>query len=171
MKNRLTKPPVPAEKILTPQALAQDFATQVENAQDTDKVTIPITTTRQASTTDAFRLTPREGRARPSEIVIGWKGLAHFFVSFDAADVVCYVTSLRQKLYPDNPENWTAVARNWDVERLPGPGGQVEPKPVTDLLPPTAPREHSRIERHNGGIFVPPSPRELENRLKQLVGH
>ena len=163
MKNRLPKP-----VIVTAATLEKDFDRQIEGAQDTDRVRIEVQTTRQASTQDAFRLTPvNDG---PDELAIGWKGLAKFFMSLDAADSVCYLTAMRMNLYPDNPEKWQTVAKNWVVLRMPTiDGGQV----VQDILPdaPVRPPVTSGLVMKDRQLHVPVThPRQLEEHLKSVLG-
>jgi len=140
-------------KPAAPPSLRHTLQAQIDAARDGDRVQVMVTTTRQAGTKDAFRLTPPSG---PDELCIGWSGLAHFFQSIEAADTICYLTAMRCFMYPDNPEKWTTVAKNFVVRREPNPGDTRQPAAPAQILPPTPPVS---------GLFVPPSPKELEDFL------
>jgi hypothetical protein len=151
-----------APAIVTPASMRHSFISQVEGATDTDIVQVHVTTKRQATTTDGFRLTPPNG---PDEICVGWKGLAHFFVSVEIADSVCYLTAMRMFLYPTEPGKWTTRCKNFEILRVPQDGGERMPLKPVELLPPLPGHAEKLPSGERGNIARIPTPRELEALL------
>jgi hypothetical protein len=104
-------------------------------AKDGDLIQLRVTTRRQKATKDSFRIA-RKGQL--DEIAEGWDGLAKYFSSLEIADTVCYLTYIRQMIYPDKPESWFAPVLDAIVFRCPDKGGQAVELHEAPLVPPLA---------------------------------